>query len=57
MASLQQGEVAPKFLKKDWFVVGLWSLLKEKVRGMFLANYDAAIEVAHLKDRKLCLQA
>ena len=57
VALLRQGEAAPNFLKKDWFVAGLWLLLREKVRGRFPANYDAAIEVARLKDRKLHLQA
>ena len=54
---LRQGEVAPDFLKKDRFVAGIWSSLREKVRGRFPANYDATVKVAHLKDRKLHLQA
>ena len=56
VALLRQGEVAPDFLKKDWFVAGLRSSLREKVRGRFPADYDAALGVAHLKDRKLHLQ-
>ena len=38
-------------------MAGLWPLLNEKVRGRFLANYEEAVEVARLKDKKLRLQA
>ena len=53
---LSPREVALDFLKKEWFMAGLLPLLSEKVKGRFLANYEEAIEVAHLKDKKLCLQ-
>ena len=54
IASLRPGEVAPK---KELFMARLWPLLSEKVKGRFLANYEEAVEVACLKDKKLCLQA
>ena len=57
VASLQEGGVAPDFLKKDRFIAGLWAPLKEKVRGRFPATYEVAVEVARLKNKKLCFQA
>ena len=61
IASLRPREVAPDFLKKERFMAGLWPLLNQKlnqkVRGRFPANYEEAIEVACLKDKKLHLQA
>ena len=46
VALLRQGEVAPNFLKRFWFVIRQWLSLREKVRGRFPTNYDMAIEVA-----------
>ena len=54
---LRLGEVATDYLKKERFMAGLWPSLSEKVKGRFLANYEEAIEVARLKDKKLRLQA
>ena len=56
IASLRPGEVAPDFLKKKRFMAGLWPSLSEKVRGRFLADYEEAVGIAHLKDKKLRLQ-
>ena len=53
---LRPGEVAPDFLKKERFMAGLWPSLSEKVRGRFPADYEEAIGVARLKDKKLRLQ-
>ena len=53
IALLRPGEVALDFLKKE----RLWPSLSEKVRKRFPTNYEEAIEVAHLKDKKLHLQA
>ena len=54
--SLQrQGKFTLNFLIKDQFVARQFLSLKEKVRERFLANYNEAIEVAHLKDKKLYL--
>ena len=49
--------MAPDFLKKDRFIAGLWAPLKEKVRGRFPVTYEVAVEVARLKNKKLCFQA
>ena len=38
-------------------MAGLWPSLSEKVRGRFPIDYEEAIEVACLKDKKLHLQA
>ena len=57
IASLRPREVALDFLKKEWFMAGLWLLLNKKMRGRFLADYEEAIEVSRLKDKKLHLQA
>ena len=57
VASLEEGEGAPDFLKKDRFIEGLWSPLKEKVKGRFPATYELAVEIARLKDKKLRMQA
>ena len=56
IALLRTGEVAPHFLKKERFMAGLWLSLSEKVRGRFPADYEEAIGVACLKDKKLSLQ-
>ena len=39
------------------FVAGLWPSLSEKVRGRFPTDYEEAIKVARLRDKKLRLQA
>ena len=53
---LRPKEVAPDFLKKERYMAGLWPSLSEKVRGRFPADYEEAVGVARLKDKKLCLQ-
>ena len=55
IALLRPGEVAPDFLKKERFMAGWWPSLSEKVRGRFPADYEEAIGVVRLKDKKLCL--
>ena len=50
---LRPREVAPDFLKKERFMAGLWPSLSEKVRGRFPADYEEAVGVACLKDKKL----
>ncbi|MCO5567942.1 hypothetical protein L7F22_021638 [Adiantum nelumboides] len=57
VASLREGEGALDFLKKDRFIAGLWSPLKEKVKGRFPATCEFALEVTRLKDKKLRMQA
>ncbi|MCO5575776.1 hypothetical protein L7F22_029581 [Adiantum nelumboides] len=57
VASLREGEGAPYFLKKGRFIAGLWSPLKDKVKGTFSATYEFALEVTRLKDKKLRIQA
>ena len=56
IALLRPGEVAPDFLKKERFMARLWPSLSEKVRGRFPADYEEAVRVARLKDKKLHLQ-
>ena len=57
IAALRPGEVALDLLKKEKFMARLWPSLSEKVRGRFPVDYEEAVEVARLKDKKLCLQA
>ena len=38
-------------------MAGLWPSLSEKVRGRFPADYEEAVGVARLEDKKLRLQA
>ena len=56
-ASLNEGERAPNFLQKERFLVGLNTLLQEKVRAKFPETFEEARQVARAKDRKLQFQA
>ena len=55
IASLGEGQGASDFLKKDKFMLGLYEPLWEKVRGKFLASYEAVVEIARQKKKKLFL--
>ena len=52
-ASLNEGERAPSFLQKERFLVGLNTLLQEKVRAKFSKTFEEVRQVARAKDRKL----
>ncbi|MCO5549382.1 hypothetical protein L7F22_002853 [Adiantum nelumboides] len=56
-ASLAEGERAPNFLKKEKFLAGLFPDLQEKVKGKFPETFEEALQIAHVKDRKLEYQA
>ncbi|MCO5560767.1 hypothetical protein L7F22_014387 [Adiantum nelumboides] len=56
-ASLAEGERAPNFLKKEKFLAGLFLDLQEKVKGKFPETFEEALQIAHVKDRKLEYQA
>ncbi|MCO5569333.1 hypothetical protein L7F22_023045 [Adiantum nelumboides] len=56
-ASLGEGERAPKCLKKDCFLAGLYPILQEKVKVKFLDTFEKAMAYAREKDRKLKFQA
>ncbi|MCO5611422.1 hypothetical protein L7F22_065675 [Adiantum nelumboides] len=53
---LRLGKAAPDFLKKDRFVVGLCSPLREKVKERFLVTWMDARDIARLKERKIRYQ-
>ncbi|MCO5588639.1 hypothetical protein L7F22_042596 [Adiantum nelumboides] len=53
VATLAIGERAPDFLKRDRFVAGLCLPLRDKVKARFPVTFEAAWEVARLKERKL----
>ena len=55
--SLNKGERAPNFLQKERFLVGLNTLLQEKVRAKFPKTFEDARQVARAKDQKLQFQA
>ncbi|MCO5574482.1 hypothetical protein L7F22_028267 [Adiantum nelumboides] len=57
VATLAIGERAPDFLKRDCFVARLCPPLKDKVKARFPITFEAAREVARLKERKLSLDA
>ena len=56
-ASLPEGERAPNFLQKERFLAGLAPSLQEKVNGKFPEDFEEAMQIARLKDRKLQFQA
>ncbi|MCO5608656.1 hypothetical protein L7F22_062870 [Adiantum nelumboides] len=56
VASLRLGEAAPNFFKKDRFVAGLCSPLREKVKGRFPVTWMDARDIVHLKERKIRYQ-
>ncbi|MCO5607804.1 hypothetical protein L7F22_062005 [Adiantum nelumboides] len=56
-ASLEEGERAPECLKKDWFLAGLYPILREKVKVKFPDTFEKAMAYAREKDRKLKFQA
>ncbi|MCO5550383.1 hypothetical protein L7F22_003867 [Adiantum nelumboides] len=56
-ASLAEGERAPNFLKKEKFLARLFPDLQEKVKGKFPETFEEALQIAHVKDRKLEYQA
>ncbi|MCO5580281.1 hypothetical protein L7F22_034147 [Adiantum nelumboides] len=56
VATLAIGERAPDFLKRDRFVAGLCPPLEDKVKARFPVTFEAAREVARLKERKLRYQ-
>ncbi|MCO5570562.1 hypothetical protein L7F22_024287 [Adiantum nelumboides] len=53
VATLAIGKRAPDFLKRDCFVAGLCSSLKDKVKARFPVTFEAAREVVRLNERKL----
>ena len=55
-ASLGEGERAPNCLKKDCFLVGLFPILREKVKSRFPDTFEQAITIAREKHRKLKFQ-
>ncbi|MCO5557572.1 hypothetical protein L7F22_011138 [Adiantum nelumboides] len=56
VATLAIGERAPDVLKRDRFVAGLCPPLKDKVKARFPVTFEAAREVARLKERNLRYQ-
>ncbi|MCO5570300.1 hypothetical protein L7F22_024018 [Adiantum nelumboides] len=55
-ASLQGQSGAPNFLKRDKFVEGMFSTLKEKVEAKFPQTFEEAQEIATIKFKKLLYQ-
>ena len=49
--------MAPNFLKKERFIVGLHPILKQKVQGKFPKTFEEAMQWAKLKDQKLQFEA